>query len=123
MPATQSATPTVTQAQLRDPALSVLNQILSFLWTKLSDLYAPKPVTLASYLTVRSLAIPSQTQVPTDTTQVATVSTVQALIAQQSKGVTGLGATLVFATTFQVNGTGPTYTTLVIQNGQIVQYQ
>lgn len=117
-----STTPTITAQDLKDPALSRINQIVSFLWTKLSALYSPAPVVLTSDLTVASLSVPSQTNVPSDTTQAATVATVQALLAQQAKPLVGMGATLTFpGFTMVVNGAPVTFTKMVFQNGLLVQ--
>lgn len=77
---TTPALPAIKQQDLKDPNLIQLNQVFNLLWAKIVYLAGGSgSVNIPNDFTAQTVSIPTQTQVPTDNTQVITLGSALAL--------------------------------------------
>ncbi len=143
---TTPALPAVKQEDLKDPNLLQLNSILNTIWTKILYLAGGAgAINIPNDLTTQSVSIPSQSQAPTDNSQVITLGTALSLFAPGNSrtallsgafqktstdvqsvqplplggsGGSGMSATINFPGGFTIGAT--TYFNMNFQNGSLV---
>lgn len=84
--------PAIRMADLKDPTLYRLNNLFTFLYSKLGDMYQPgKRVDLRSNLTVSGASATGQSQIPSDDTTLITLATAKSLLSGKASGTQSSG--------------------------------